>query len=59
MARATIPLNQTALLERGCNEAGEERMRIKRAALEFGVELHPYEPWMIGPLNNFGELTIG
>lgn len=47
-------LNQSALLYRRCDEAGEQRMRVKWFGFEFGVELHPDEPGMVGPFDNFG-----
>ena len=47
-------LNQSALLYRRCDEAGEQRMRVKWFGFEFGVKLHPNEPRMVGPLDDFG-----
>ena len=51
--------DQSGLLERRSDEPGKQWMRIERAAFELGVELHPDEPRMIGPLDDFGKQAIG
>ena len=52
-------LDQPRLLDRRLDEGGEERMRLKRAGGELGVELDAHEPGMIGALHDFRQLTIG
>src|SRR5436309_2691054 len=34
-------------------------MRVERAALELGMELHADEPWMVRPLDDLGQLVVG
>src|SRR5579884_602438 len=52
-------LNEPALLERGFDEAGEERVRLERPALELRVKLNPDEPGVIRPLDDLGQLPVG
>ena len=47
------------MIQRGCDKASKERVRIKRFGFEFGVELNPYKPWVIGTFDNFRQQTIG
>src|SRR5437763_11543886 len=51
-------LNQPALLQRSLDEAGEERMRLERAALQLGVKLDANEPRMVRPLDNLRQLVV-
>ena len=51
--------DQSGLLERRSDEPCKQWMRIERTAFELGVELHPDEPRMIGPLDDFGKQAIG
>src|SRR5688572_2944552 len=50
----------TALrLDRRGDEAGEQRMRARRARLELRMELAADEPWMLGILDDLDELPVG
>src|SRR5262245_14100354 len=51
--------HQAALRDRGSDEAGEERVRFERARLEFRVELHADEPWMIAAFANLRQNAVG
>src|SRR5690606_3165968 len=51
--------HQARLPHRGGDEAGEQRMRLERAALELGVELHADEPRVIGTLDDLREQSVG
>src|SRR5437763_13560509 len=51
-------LDQSALLQRRLDEAGEKRVRLERTTLQLGVKLDADEPRMVGPLDNFGELVV-
>ena len=46
--------DEPRLLERGADEPGEQRMRLERAALEFGMKLDPDEPRVIGAFDDLG-----
>ena len=52
-------LHQPALLHGSLNEASKQGVRFEWAALEFRMELDADEPWMIRPLNDFGQRIIG
>src|SRR5438874_2050469 len=52
-------LDQPRLLHGRFDEAREQRMRLERPALELGMELDADEPRMVGPLDDFGQLTVG
>ena len=41
------------------DEAGEQRVRLERAALQLGMELDADEPGMVGPLDDLGQLAVG
>src|SRR3546814_895818 len=51
--------DQPALLHRRFDEAGEQRMRVKRLRFQLRVELHADKPRMIGPLDDFGQRSVG
>src|SRR6185295_10367303 len=57
--RSLASLDEPALLEGRFNEAGEQRMRFERAALELGMELDADEPRMVGALDDLGQLVVG
>src|SRR5580700_4890244 len=46
-------------LERGTNEAREERVRRRRPALELRVKLTPDEKWVIAELDELDEAPVG
>src|SRR5216684_2611984 len=52
--RATEP----ALVERGFDEAGEQRVRLERLRFELGMVLHADEPGMVGDLDDFRQLAV-
>jgi len=52
-------LNEAGLLHSGRDEAGEQRVRIKRLGFQLRVELHAHEPGMIRPLHDFRQHAIG
>jgi molecular chaperone IbpA len=52
-------MSKPALLHRRRDEAGEQRVRIERLALQLRVELHADEPRMIRPLDDLGQQPIG
>ena len=58
-AHAQRPSHQPALRFRRRDEARKQRMRPKRARLEFGVELHADEPGVISELDRLGQKAVG
>src|SRR3954452_6653006 len=51
--------DEPALVERCADEAGEERVRLERTALELRMELDADEPWMVRPLDDFRQAIVG
>src|SRR6476659_1863576 len=51
-ARASL-----ATLDRGANEAHEQRMSAARIRRELGVELAPEEPWVVRQLDHFAQVA--
>jgi hypothetical protein len=47
------------VLERGADEAAEQRMRGERLALELGVELAPDEVGVVGQLDHLHQVQLG
>ncbi len=47
------------VFDRGADESGEERMRLKRLGFKFRVELAAEEPGVIGRLDNFDVIFVG
>ena len=46
------------VLARRLDEAGEQRMRLARLALELGMELHRHVPRVAGQLDHLDELAV-
>src|SRR4051812_41252480 len=55
----TPPLDQPAPVPCRADEAGEQRMRIERSALQFRVELDADEPGMVNPFAELRQHAIG
>ena len=47
------------VFQRSAYEGGEERMRLERLGLEFGVELAAEEPGMVGSFDDFDVIFVG
>src|SRR5665648_913460 len=52
-------LHQAALLHGGADEGFEQRMRLKRPRLQFGMELHADEPGMVRDLDDLRQKSVG
>src|SRR6185369_8818526 len=52
------PSDETRLLQCCSDEAGEERVRLERPALQLRMELDADEPRMVGALDDLGQLIV-
>src|SRR6516164_1959713 len=50
--------NQTALIDRGSDERGKQRMRLERPRFELGMKLNADEPGMILILDHLGQQPV-
>src|SRR5262245_392994 len=57
--RSALTLHQPAPRLRGSDEAGEQGVRVERAALQLRVELDAHEPRMVGSLAQLGQDPVG
>src|SRR4051794_24195636 len=53
-----VKSDQPALLDRGFDEACEQRMGLERAALELRMELDANEPRVVGTLDDLRQLAV-
>ena len=51
-------LHQTALLHRGADEGGKERVRLEGPRFQLRVELHADEPGMVGDLDDLRQEPV-
>src|SRR5262249_57113215 len=50
--------HQARLVERSAHKRSEQRVRLKRFRLQFGMELHADEPGMVGEFDNFRQHAV-
>ena len=57
--QAGCPTEDSWCAQRRGDELAEERVRVRRAALELGVELHADEPRVVAELDDLDEVALG